>query len=460
MAVLLRAPYPRPAARTRRTVVVCGLALLLGGVAGASALVRDGLPVVTAADLDRIQDAVRDGCDRPGESLEEGTGFALDGTVESVSARTADGPIRLVLEVQEWFVGPPVDRVEVLVDPATARRVTAQGGGAEPGARLLASGPGWDVDGRALTAAGCGRTRAWDEATADAWRSGLPAAGRVGPDGPLARYASAGFVWTQPHGSPALRGVLVRDSGCLYVQDGLTRWLPVFPVGVTRWTQGRSRLLLHEEPLDVAHQVRLGGLPATGVGPDVGQRLAVAGDRPRLLDEAGLPSGCDPQAPRFVVAGPPAMSTARVTALPADDPLLRALGRAAREAGLRPGEASGELVRSGYGDVTVRLEVTTRDGPVVVRIENVAPLAWPSAYYTSGTRFRSSLDPQDAPGLPPVPRGWQLVVLERDDATQVLLRTAGRIVVSASAEGPAGRWAVADLVAIDRAVARVRGPSA
>jgi hypothetical protein len=32
--------------------------------------------------------------------------------------------------------------------------------------------------------------------------------------------------------------------------------------------------------------------------------------------------------------------------------------------------------------------------------------------------------------------------------------------VSASAEGPAGRWAVADLVAIDRAVARVRGPSA
>jgi hypothetical protein len=454
MTVPLREARRRPPGRTRRVAVVCGLVLLLVAVAGASALVRERLPVVTTADLDRIDEAVRDGCDLPGEPLRESTEFALDGTVERVSARTAGGPILLALQVNEWFVGPPVDRVEVYVDPATARHVTGQGGvRVEQGARLLVSGTGWDLYGRVPTATGCGRTRAWDQQTADAWREGLPVAARVEPDGPLARYASAGFLWTGPEGSPSLRGVLVRDSGCLYLQDGATRWLPVFPTGVTRWAERDRRLLLGGELLDVSHHVRLGGLPASGVAPDALPRAGGDGQAPRLLDEGGLPSGCDPRSPRFVVAEPLATAHPGVTAVPEDSELLATLAGAARQAGMEPGEATGEIVRGGYGDFTVRLEVMTRDGPLVVHSETVAYLAWPSAFRTSDARFRWSLDPEHAAGLPAMPKNWQLVVLERDDGTQVLLRTPERIVVSVSTDGPADRWDVADLVAVGKAVA-------
>lgn len=425
------------AARTRphrrvRTVLVAGLGALL---LVATLAARQDVDTASATDLQRLDDALHQGCDRPAPRLDAGTGFALDGTVTEVTAPTARGPLLLTLEVDEWFRGPPLERAEVWLDPATLQGLTGPGGlDLGTGSRLLVSGR-WGDD--VATAAGCGSTRSWDRATARQWRADLRPA-PVTPAGPVARYPDAGLVRGASGGPPDLAGVLVADGGCLYVQDGLTRWLPVLPAGLTGWSEAPARLLLAGQETDVGHAVRLGGVPAGG--------LAIRGDdghtpadvRARLVDDAGVPADCDDDAPRFVVSEPPPGNGAVVQDMPAGGPVLQGTVAAARDAGLPVTTATGQNSRDAYGAHSWRVELGTEyGGEVLVHLETVAFLAWPSGYVPSDGVLRWSLYPAHAADLPAVPAGHQLAVVQRvDGAMQVLVRTPGRVVVSASTDVP------------------------
>lgn len=447
------ASRPRPKARS---VLVVGLASLL--VLMATVMVRDGSATTTTSDMERIEEAVRLGCDRPAATLADGTGFALDGTVTDVLASPDRGPLRVTLAVREWLLGPPLDQVELWVDRTTVRYLRGEGGvEVEPGTRLLVSGRGWQSGGDLLAAAGCGRTRAYDDETAKDWRAVLvdrPAA----PVGPAAAYAGVGYVNADPGMEPDLRGVLVQDSGCLYLQDGLTRWLPVFPEDRTVWTSGPPRLELAGVSTDVGHAVRLSGVAAGGVVPRGPGRFDEADVVAGAVDPAGVPEGCDDTSPRFVVAEPPAGARGGVRALAADDPVLLHAVASVRRAGLRPTTAAGEAGTDHFGAQSWRLAVATEGGgEVLVHVETVAFLAWPHAYTPRDAGFRWSLNPEHAAGLPPVPLGAQLAVVDRTDGmTQVLWRTAGRVVVSVSADllttGPAADGSASEREATDALV--------
>lgn len=418
----------RPGRHAARTALLLGLVPLLVGL---TLMARDPAAVVSATDLDRIEDAVELGCTASTELLDEGTGFALDGTVVDVVVPPGRSPVRVTLRVREWFRGPPLDRVEVWVDPATARRLGDDALAPATGSRLLVSGRGWQGRDDGLLATGCGRTRGWDAETAQDWRQDIGPAASARAAGPAATYPSAGFVRTVTE--PDLRGVAVLDSGCLYVQDGRTRWVPVLPSATAAWQDRPASLELDGVVTDVGHMVRLAGLPAGG---DV--RRGADGTDPsdvvaRLVDPAGVPTACDPDAPRFVVAergvpGPPPAQAGTATSGVASE--------AARRAGLGVTTAEGRLVTDGFGATSSRVVLRTDDAAeVLVHVESVAFLAWPHAYAPRDARLVRSGDPDHARGLPVVPPGWELAVVSRSDGvTQVLLRTPGRVVVSVTAE--------------------------
>lgn len=425
---------PASGRRARAVLVVALAAGLVAGVVG----VREGSgSATTAADLERIADSVDQGCVEQSSDLASTTGFALDGTVLAVTLPADTGaPVVVELEVAEWFLGPPLDRVRVRVDPGTVRSLRDAGGPLAPGLRLLVSGRGWGAGADAPAAAGCGRTRLHDAGTAEDWRSQLPATEPVGPLGPVARYPDAGFVRTNPDNAPELAGVLLLERGCLYVDDGLVRWVPVFAGATSRWVEHPPQLLVGSDAVDVGHAVRLGGLPASGV-PRRGV-LEVDGPTtpPERLDPAGLPDGCRPEAPRFVVSDPPAGGPADVVTVAEDDRLLQDVVRAATAAGLGPTDVGGEVRRDSFGASSVRVAAQTeRAGEVLVHVESVSFLAWPRAYAPADATFLWALDPEQAPRLPRPTPGTQLAVVQRaDGVTQLLVRTGPRVVLSVSAD--------------------------
>jgi hypothetical protein len=101
--------------------------------------------------------------------------FAFDGTVTGIGRHQNDGYVRVSFAVNQWFQG--ADRSTVTIDMAPpsskAYETSVHGGPYEVGSRLLVSGqPRWG--GHPLKAAlawGCGFTRLYDQATADAWPS-------------------------------------------------------------------------------------------------------------------------------------------------------------------------------------------------------------------------------------------------------------------------------------------------
>ena len=419
----------RPRVRGRSMVVpTLAVALVLAVLA-----LRDDPDSTSVTDLERISDAVDQGCDASSADLAAETGFAVDGTVLAVTAPADPGaPVLVQLEVGEWFRGPPVDRTEVYLDRRTVRYLRAD---LAPGLRLLVSGRGWGSGRGAPSAAGCGRTRVFDRATAADWREELTPP-RVVADGPVARYADAGFVRVGADGAPALTGVLLLDGGCLYVDDGLTRWVPVFPVGSSGWVDGPPQLTFGVDVVDAGHPVRLGGLPATGVVPRGARAVQGAEARAERVEAAGVPVGCRPSAPRFVVAEAPPDSPASTIVVSDEDPLVRAVLDGARASGLEPTTAVGQVRRDQFGAASVRVAVQTdRAGEVLVHVENVSFLAWPFAYAPADATFRWSVNPEQAPALPPAAPGTQLAVVERSDGiTQLVVRTGERVVVSVSAD--------------------------
>lgn len=413
-----------------RTALVLALAAALVIAVLAS---REGPDGTSAADLQRVSDAVDQGCVNPSADLAPDTGFALDGTVLAVTVPADTGaPVLVELEVQEWFRGPPLDRTQVSLDRGVVRFLRED---LTPGLRLLVSGRGWGRGQGAPGAAGCGRTLLFDRLTAADWREEL-APEPVTPQGPMARYPDAGFVRTTADAAPALTGVLLLDDGCLYVDDGLTRWVPVFPAASSGWVDGPPQLSIGTDVVDAGHPVRLGGLPATGVVQGGARALEGAETRSARLDPTGVPAGCRSSSPRFVVADPSPGGPASSLVVAVDDPLVHAVLDGARTGGMDPSTVVGEVRRDQFGAASVRVVAQTeRAGEVLVHVENVSFLAWPFAYAPADATFRWSLNPEQASGLPRAAPGTQLAVVERSDgATQLIVRTGERVVVSVSAD--------------------------
>ena len=419
----------RPRGRGRTALVLALTAALVLAVLA----LRDDPEATSVTDLERISDAVDQGCDNPSADLASDTGFALDGTVLAVTVPADTGaPVLVDLEVREWFLGPPVDRTQVYLDRGVVRFLRED---LTPGLRLLVSGRGWGSGQGAPGAAGCGRTRLFDRVSAADWREEL-APKAVTPQGPMARYPDAGFVRSTADDAPALTGVLLLDGGCLYVDDGLTRWVPVFPDASSGWLDGPPQLSLGTDVVDAGHPVRLGGMPATGVVQRGARALEGAETRAARLEETGVPAGCRSSSPRFVVADPSAGAPASSMAVAVDDPLVEAVLDGARTGGMDPTTVVGEVRRDQFGAASVRVAAQTeRAGEVLVHVENVSFLAWPFAYAPTDATFRWSQNPEQAGGLPRAAPGNQLAVVERGDgATQLILRTGERVVVSVTAD--------------------------
>ncbi len=428
-----------PAHPRRPNLAQTALALVVAaGLVGAVVLTRDvSQTTTTAADLERIADSVQQGCAEPSSDLAPTTGLALDGTVGSITVPADPGsPVVVELEVAEWFRGPPLDRVRVRVDPTTVRALRDSGEPLAPGVRLLVSGPGWGAGSDAPAAAGCGRTRLHDTRTADDWREQLAAPGAVVAVGPLARYLDAGYVSTNADNAPALTGVLLLDDGCLYVDDGLTRWVPVFPASTTGWVDQPPQLRTGFDVVDAGHFVRLGGTPATGVARRGVRELTDAETTSLRVAPGSVPEGCNDDAPRFVVADPPEEGPADEVRVAADDPLVQGVLDGADAAGLSPTEVTGEVRRDAFGAASARVVAETeRAGRLLVHVESVSYLAWPTAYVPSDATLRWSLDPKQAQRLPSPAPGTELAVVERaDGSTQLLVRTSPRVVVSVTTD--------------------------
>lgn len=155
-------------------------------------------------------------------------------------------------------------------------------------------------------------------------------------------------------------------------------------------------------------------------------------------------------------------------------PVAATVAAAATSAGLPVAAVRATLTTDAYGSSAWRFALSTEGGgDVLVHLETVAFLAWPHAFAPRDARLRWSLDHRHAATLPSVPAGAQLVVVERwDDVTQVLVRSPGRVVASASADledlasltdrpgapgDPAGTWRVQALADLAQAVALTPG---
>ena len=108
--------------------------------------------------------------------------------------------------------------------------------------------------------------------------------GRSGSDGVLGEVALRDPDGMSMHA--LARGTLVREGGCLYVESGGRRLLPVFPRGRVAWDG--AVLVFDDEEHRLGDEIVLGG-GLSRPGPD-----------------AVLPPGCDDTVPTFIVgdAGP------------------------------------------------------------------------------------------------------------------------------------------------------------
>ncbi len=424
----------RPGRGAVRVALLLGLTSVL--VVGVTLAARDPLDALSASDLERMEDAVEQGCADTGVDLTDGTAYALDGMVVDVVTPPGRSPVRVTLRVREWFLGPPLETVDAWVDPTTARHLAEDDSALVVGRRLLVSGRSWRGQDDGLLASGCGWTRGYDAGAAEDWQRALGAPGPSRPAGPAATYPSVDYV--RAGTVPDLRGVAVLASGCLYVQDGLTRWVPVLPSGTTAWQVQPPALTLAGVTTDVGHMIRLAGVPADGLAAGGAGRTDPSDVAAGLVDPAGVPEGCDPTAPRFVVAEGGGLGRPDVEAAGDSSAPVSVAVEAARRAGLEPTVVDGGLVTDAFGATSYRVALRTRGGAdVLVHVESVAVLAWPHAYAPRDADWAWSSDPRQSEALPPVPPGWELAVVTRDDGvTQVLLRTPGRVVVSVSAELP------------------------
>jgi hypothetical protein len=370
-----------------------------------------------------------------------------------VAVRPGAAGSLLGIEVLAWFLGPPVSRVDVEVT-----------GGADEefrtGDRLLVQGS-WRPDGGPPVIDRC-RARTWTAALAEAWegtvgRPGPGAGAGAVPGEPLARYDAVGFRRTGPDGGPVLTGVLVREDDCVYLADGRARWLPVFPSDQVRWDPVTERVLLAGSPLGAVGQtVRLGGSPAGAGQPSPGVPGEPGeGDLP-TAGAAGLPSGCDPDAPRFVV-GEAVTRPWMSEVLSAGDPHVRAVRQAARDAALAPSAVEGRLELDEFDGQTLQFVVTATTGPlageVSVSVGSVPADAWPDAFDTADAAVRSTAD-GPLRGLPAsAGPDSELVSVERPDRTQVMVRTPSGTVVSVGVPLPATDDRVATMAGLAEAVA-------
>lgn len=338
------------------------LAGILGGVAllvAVTVLVRQDVPTADPSAL-----APPDGeisCTGPyaADGLQDRS-FALLGTVSRPpTGPDLDGRTMVQLDVERWYRGPALDRFEVRLPGETVAGLEGDGGQRlQVGQRLLVAGDRWRGPNPPFgpVAWGCGWTRTADEAAQAQWADAVPAARTpdARPDELTAMYAAVGYLAD----SPGLRGILVRDGDCLYVQDGQRRWVPVFPDdGSTRWRDA-------EETLEHGGiEVGLGTLTALGG--------AAAAPPAETADAIVVPAGCDPGADRWVVAEPRGGEEPSVVDVPYASPMVRSTVAALAVAGI-DGELTGATrTQDVYGRTSTMVSFETSDGDLAVTVESL-----------------------------------------------------------------------------------------
>lgn len=288
--------------------------------------------------------------------------FALLGTVTGLAALPAgDGAVRARLEVEEWFRGPALAVLDVSIPRAAVSDLWQAGGrGPAVGDRLLVAGDTWTSPSwpHPAVAWGCGWTRRADRGTTAEWaaRRDTPTAPAPEVGGLHARYVRTGYTTA----TATLRGVLVRDGDCLYVQDGSRRWLPVFPAdGSTRWHDETSVLDRGGVTVPLGYLAALGGGPAMAAGDPV------AG--------FAVPQGCAGDVDRWVVAELPTDVRVRPRTLPSDAPFLRTARTVLEALGQEVTSVSGSTVDDAYGRTAMSALVDTRGPRLEVRVESPLP---------------------------------------------------------------------------------------
>lgn len=402
-------------------------------------------------DLERREIALSRGCPSqsppPPGSVLDGSAFLFEGVLEAV-APSRDGGALLEFAVGTWFVGPPLQRVDVRVDAPdlAALRRDEQ---VEPGSRLVVRGAGWSADGSVPTV-GCDGVLGWDEALDRDLRAGNPTVAADSQDGPVALYAGGPWMRTAPLGAPVLTGVLLVQGGCLRVDNGDTRWLLRFPAEEAGWDQVLQSLRFDGQLLATGRTVRLAGSPASGLLPRRGQQLVAADSATDSADvaaddratEPASDGACRSPGPVFVVAMPPERTTTEAV-LPDDAPLVRALLDTAAGAGVSVRSARAMSRGDGFAGVSVVVELApgagSELGEVSVLLDTAPGRAWPDAYLDDET-FRSSLgSPPCADGgtgfSPPTSTMGDILVQRDPGRTRLLLRAPGAPVVAVTA-GP------------------------
>lgn len=356
---------------TRRAVVgaLGAVPLLVLG----TVLVRQDVPVpgpAAVAPPERLERSERCTESYSTAALPE-RAFAFSGTVLPPARVAYEGDAHLRLEVDEWFHGPRLATVDVRIpEEAVATMVGQDGELIATGDQLLVSGDSWAWSYHTFQAVawGCGWTTYADPATTAGWAQavGGPRLPEEDPRLLHARYPAVGYrtVWAE------LQGVLVQDDGCLYVQDGRQRWLPVFPDGDrTRW-DADDLVLQHG-----GAQVPLGGMASLGggeaaPGTDAGSGFAV-------------PEGCDPEVPRWVVGEPWGPLGDGGHDVSEEAPLGREAHAALAAAGVDAELVASSTVPGAYGRAVSSAVFRTSGVEVSVRTETPPPAVALRAYEPS-----------------------------------------------------------------------------
>lgn len=345
------------------TAVVLVLVLVLGTV-----LVRQDVPTYAPPVEDPSPAEVR--CTSPfsADGLHE-RGFVFAGTVAELAGSPAyDGEVRARLDVDEWYQGPSLARLEVSIPVETVTTLGVEGEPLAVGDELLVAGDAWTSRNPPYRAVawGCGWTRQADEAAVQQWSEALgEAAPATEPEAatPFARYPAVGYVTARP----ALRGVLVRDGGCLYVQDGERRWLPVFPDDDdTRWQEETTTLERPGGEVSLAHLTALGG------GPAATRADAAAG--------FAVPAGCDPDVARWVVGDAVGGRRARRLAVSPQAPVVQRSRATLESLDLDPELLSSSLVYDAYGRTVPTAEFRAGGWDLSVRMDTAPAAVVPQAY--------------------------------------------------------------------------------
>lgn len=399
-------------------------ALGLAAVLVVTLLARGGFGT-TGLELTGRQVALDRGCTTAAEPAEEPPGLLFEGELQAVS-ELRDGGAVLDFDVVTWFVGPPLEQVDVRTTAADLD-VLERDGTLRPGTSLVVRAAAWPPDGR-QPVVGCADLLPRSDDLVAELAAAHPPAAVPAPDGPAVLYSSAAWTRTASYGLAVLSGVLLVDHGCLHVDDGVTRWLLRLPSQATEWDEDEQSLRFDDEVLAPGSTVRLAGSPEAGLVPRRGQQLSAA---PGSAPPGGRSGGpCPGSGPGFVVAEAPG-EAASVSDWPERDGFVRSLVEAGDRSGLTVGGTEATLTQRSLGGASLTVTLAPRTGSaagdVTLQVDTAPARAWPDAYLDDEAHESALLGPRCEAGADPAAGA---VVQQGPQRTRVLLRSPGGVLVT------------------------------